>query len=371
MEQAGLDSNTRSMFAKPLTREVVGCMEPGITQSLRRVEVKDPYSISNDQALANAAEALDPAAVARAFAQAKFAIEDLSGERLRAIRVTRHKPGRRCVIEYDLAAEGDSPCMTLIGKIRRNRIGRAAFKLSRAFTAQGFHATAADLISVPDSVAYVKMLGLWLQRKVPGQEATALLVKPTGAALGKHIAEAAFKIHRTNVAIQRVHSIDDELEILETCLDKVGLAHPAWKFRIERLKLFAERLAQTLGNRDMCGIHRDFYADQIIVDDDRLWLLDFDLYCQGDPALDIGNFIGHVTEQSLRDFGYPKALLAVEQAIEDRYVALAGESMRYAIRVYALLTLMRHIYISTQHESRQHTTEWLISLCELRIVNML
>src|SRR5437773_3836244 len=31
-----------------------------------------------------------------------------------------------------------------------------------------------------------------------------------------------------------------------------------------------------------------------------VWLLDFDLYCQGDPALDIGNFVGHLTEQSLR-----------------------------------------------------------------------
>jgi hypothetical protein len=26
-----------------------------------------------------------------------------------------------------------------------------------------------------------------------------------------------------------------------------------------------------------CGIHRDFYADQVIVDGSRLYLLDFDL----------------------------------------------------------------------------------------------
>lgn len=371
MEQDGLYSNTRSMFTKSLTREVVGCMEPGITQSIRRVEVTDPYSITNDQALAHAAEALDPAAVARAFALAKFAIEDLTGERLRAIRVTRHKPGKRCVIEYDMAATGNSPAMTLIGKIRRKRSGRSAFELSRSFTAHGFQATAADHVSVPDSVAYVKKLGLWLQRKVPGMEATELFVTPVGPALAARIAEAAYKIHRTNVPAKRIHSIDDELEILAVCLDKIALAFPAWAARVERLKRYAGKLARALGNRSMCGIHRDFYADQIIVDDDRLWLLDFDLYCLGDPALDIGNFIGHVTEQSLREIGHAPALSAVEQAIEERYVALAGEAARQPIRTYALLTLMRHIYISTLHESRQHTTEWLFLLCEERVADML
>jgi len=346
-------------------------MESGTAQSPRRVTVADPWMITRDQALVHAGEALDPVAVARGFAVAKFTTEDLSGERLQSIRVTRHKPGRRCVIEYQLAATDNSPQMTLIGKIRRKRSGRSAFELSRAFTARGFHATAADRISVPDAVAYVKKLGLWLQRKVSGPEATALLLTPAGPAIATRIADAAYKMHRSNVPVERFHGIDNELEILESCLDKVALVQPTWKFRIERLKLGAQRLAQTLGHRKICGIHRDFYADQIIVDDDRLWLLDFDLYCQGDPALDIGNFIGHVTEQSLRIAGHPKALAAVEQAIEDRYVALAGDTMRYAIRVYALLTLMRHIYLSLQHESRRHTTQRLLSLCETRVVGML
>ena len=335
------------------------------------VTVIDPFSIASDPVLRHSAAALEPVAVTQAFAAARFASEDLSGDRLQSIHVTRHKPGRRCVIEYQLVANDNSAAMTLIGKIRRKRTGRSAFELSRAFCAHGFHAAAADGISVPDAIAYVKKLGLWLQRKVPGEEATALLLTPTGPDIAARIAKAAFKIHHSNVPVARVHGIDNELEILESCLDQVVRAQPTWKFRIERLKLCAQRLAETLGNRETCGIHRDFYADQIIVDGDRLWLLDFDLYCQGDPALDIGNFIGHVTEQSLRVSGYPKTLFAVEQAIEDGYVALAGESMRYPIRVYALLTLMRHIYLSTQHESRRHTTEWLLTLCETRVVGML
>ena len=86
---------------------------------------------------------------------------------------------------------------------------------------------------------------------------------------------------------------------------------------------------------------------------------------------DIGNFIGHVTEQSLRACGHPLALVEVELALERRYTALAGASELPAIRAYSLLSLMRHIFISTQHAARRHATEELLSLCEIRAANMI
>jgi thiamine kinase-like enzyme len=66
-------------------------------------------------------------------------------------------------------------------------------------------------------------------------------------------------------------------------------------------------------------IHRDFYPDQILVDRDRLWLVDLDLCCQGDPALDIGNFIAHITEQSLRQTGDPSAM-EQEAALREAFI---------------------------------------------------
>ena len=46
-----------------------------------------------------------------------------------------------------------------------------------------------------------------------------------------------------------------------------------------------------------------------------LWLIDFDLYCLGDPGLDAGNFIGHVTEQALRQYGDAHRLARFEQGM--------------------------------------------------------
>ena len=346
-------------------------MGQSFTASTSRVSVTDPFGIAGDAALANACAALDPQTVEQAFAKAKQPLEDLAEVRVEAIRVTRHKPGKRCVIEYDLADGDGLPRGTLIGKIRRKRSGRKAFELARAFGEAGFDPASSDGVSVPEAVADVKKIGMWLQRKVPGFESTALLETSASIEIAVNVAEAAYKIHRAGVAADRVHGINEELEILCRCLDSVSRAQPSWKFRLERLAQCARRIGEPLRQRPQCGIHRDFYSDQVIVDRNRLWLLDFDLYCQGDPALDIGNFIGHVTEQSVRVRGYPLAFAEVEMAIERRYTALAGASEIHAIDAYSLLTLMRHIYISMQHAARRHTTEQLLTICETRAVNLL
>src|SRR5256712_7362784 len=207
---------------------------------------------------------------------------------------------------------------------------------------------------------------MWLQRKVPGRPATDLLAAPVGVALARKIAEAAHKLHRAAVPADRRHTMADELRILHECLPTVARLESRWAGRIERLLDASTRLGAATPEPALCGIHRDFYADQVIVDGERLFLLDFDLYCEGDPALDIGNFLGHVTEQSLRTLGDAGALADREQAMEERFVALSGAAPA-AVRAYATLTLVRHVYLSTLFPERRPLTQPLIELCEERL----
>jgi hypothetical protein len=81
--------------------------------------------------------------------------------------------------------------------------------------------------------------------------------------------------------------------------------------------------------------------------------------------------VAHLTEQSLRTLGDPHALRDREQALEDRFVELAGETIRVAVRAYTILTLVRHIYLSTQFTERRPFTECLLQVCEKRLGNTL
>lgn len=335
-----------------------------------KVEVTDPFGVADDAQMPSLAAALDPL---RAGKELKRRLPRLSKDgrlRLAAIRVTRYKPARRCVIEYDvqlLQPDMEPRLVTLIGKVRARRFGNESYRLLDEIWQKGFSEVSEDGISVPEPVGVISSLHMWFQRKVPGETATSLLASPEGLRLSRQVAEAAHKLHSANVTTQKRHNISDELRILHECFGKLRTVKPNWTDRVNRLESACDRLAGTLPDTLPTGIHRDFYPAQVIVAPDRLYLIDFDLYCLGDPALDIGNFLGHMTEQAVRETGAADAFADSEHALEDRFVELSGEARRPAIRVYAALTIARLLYLSTQLPGREAATEALFTLCEDRV----
>jgi hypothetical protein len=355
--------------------------------------VCDPFDAIDDPCMRSLRLALDPIEAERQIRRLMSpAFGPRDRIRLRSISVTRHKPGKRCLVEYVLkgvASDGGIERITLIGKSRARRFGSADYRLHSAIWNAGWRDDSPDGFSVPRPIGVAPKLQMWLQRKITGCSATELISGPDGESLARKIAEAAHKLHRSPVPVARRHTIGDELRILRQCLESVMQREPSWLRRIERLWHACQRLANATPEPVPTCIHRDFYADQIIVQpgtdfqtaDDRpnlehvgnlprqprLYLLDFDLYCFGDPALDIGNFIGHITEQSLRTRGDPSRLSHIEQALEDHFVELSGEAVRPAVQTYAALTLARHVYLSLRFPERRHLTDRLLELCEQRL----
>ena len=332
------------------------------------VALIDPPGVANDPAMSTLAAALDAAEVRRRF---RGRLRRLTGENglphLRTIRMVRYKPGRRCMIEYDVEVEWPDAApemVTLIGKVRRLRSGKSGYRLLNALWDAGFGADSADGITVAEPIGVVPEFRMWLQRKVQGRVATDLLAAPGGEDLVRRIAEAAHKVHRAGVLAKRRHTMHDELRILHERLPSVARSEPRWAWRIQRLLDACDRLGAGTLEPEPCGIHRDFYADQVIVAGPHLCLIDFDLYCEGDPALDIGNFLGHIREQSLRSLGDPEALADLEVAMEEQFVELAGERTRPAVRAYKLLTLARHVQLSTLFPERRPFAGNLLELCE-------
>jgi len=333
--------------------------------------VNDPFDAASDPDLPTVSLALDPALVQAEF---KRGLPRLAGDggtvSVKSIVVTRHKPGRRCVIEYDVRVKHpDSPRQKakLIGKIRARRYGNEGYRMLESVWNAGFDAKSSDGISVPEPVGVVPEFRMWLQRKVAGKETTALLFQKDGESVARRVAEAIHKLHRAGVPTERGHSMADELRILHEHLLVVGETKPELSKRIGRLLTACDRLGASIPPPRLYGIHRDFYPAQVMVEGNRLFLLDFDLYCRGDPALDVGNFLGHLIEINLRQSGDTQALMNCQHAMVERFVELAGAAVRPAVQVYTTLTLTRHIYLSTQFPERIPFTGTLLELCESRL----
>lgn len=334
------------------------------------ITIQDPFHILDDPQLSFLAPALDPAQVQHQFqTQLFYRSYEIRTLELQAIRVIRYKPKRRCMIEYDVLIEqsGQLQPMTWMGKVRSKGLDRSSYQLQQLLWDYGFQENSVDGISVPEPIGVIPEWRMWLQHKVPGVPATMALLGTESTKIAQRIAEASHKLHQAWILPKRCHGIKEELAILHDRLAQVAQQIPQWQIRLERVLAACDRLGASIASADFCGIHRDFYPDQILVNGSHIYLLDFDLFAGGDPGLDIGNFNGHLIEQGLRSLGDPKALAAQQYALTERFLQISGEQIRPSIEVYTTLTLARHIYLSTQFLDRQPFTEQLLELCEQRL----
>ena len=328
--------------------------------------VSDAFGAGSDTGNPFLAAALDPAFVQDRLRSLPGLHARVPGLRLRRIRVVRHKPARRCLIEYDLAPAGPSAePLVVLGKVRARGLDISTYSLVRRLSECGFGPDSEDGVSVPPPLGVLPELGMWLQARVGGCLSTELMAGRGGATVGARVADALHKLHHAPVAPGRAHTVTDELAILFDRLARLTRERPGWTGRLERLAEACARAAAGLEAGVSALIHRDFYPDQVMVAGDRLHLLDFDLCAVGDPALDAGNFVGHLVEQALRQHGDAGALDEPAAALVDRFAARAGRAA--AVQVYATLTLARHAWLSTQLPGRHATTAMLLDLCEQRL----
>jgi aminoglycoside phosphotransferase (APT) family kinase protein len=203
---------------------------------------------------------------------------------------------------------------------------------------------------------------MWLQEKVAGEVLTVHLGGADAPALCARAIEAVNKLHRANVPPRKMHGVEDELRILDERLSMVAAAQPELAPGIGELLGHCRAWAAGLASSAMIGIHRDFYPDQLIVAQSRLYLIDLDLYCLGDPALDIGNFLAHLSEMVLRGTCDIEQFARCENAVVDSFVRLNPGVTPGAVQAWKKLALARHVHISTQFPDRQPFTRLILEM---------
>ncbi|MFQ5515451.1 MAG: phosphotransferase family protein [Myxococcota bacterium] len=339
-----------------------GSRAPRAGPRVARVPVSDPLEIGADPKMRFLSEAITPESVERELAASVLPNHRFE---LRAIRVKRYRPKRRCVIEYDVAIEGspwDGRVVSLIGKVRAKGLDRTAFEVSNALRSAGLGAEGP--VAVPEPLGTIPGWRMWVQLKAPGVPVTRLLPEPGGVELAARVAEAIHALHQAAVPSMRTHTIADEIRILHERLPEVAESHLEWADRIEQILAACRRLGESRPGYGVTGIHRDFYPDHVLADGQRLQIIDLDLYCQGEGSLDVGNFSAHLIELGLRVFDDPLHLEAQRCAFEERYLERAGEALRPAVDTYRTLSLVRHIHISTLVPKRSRLTGRLLELAE-------
>ncbi len=277
------------------------------------------------------------------------------------VELVRHKPGRRAVIRYVFACPVER---CVYAKIRARGPDRRTHRLHGDLRQAGLEHSSGSIVEVPAALGIVPSLNMTLQAGGRGRPVGEAIEGPDAAAVMAGVASSLHRLHAAPVEPSRSHDMADELGILDQRL--ADAAHIAQQLagRIAAVLEACKELAGSLSPSPQCGIHRDFYFDQILVDGPRYTLLDLDLYARGDPALDVGNFSAHLTELSLRRYGTSDRYALLEAAFEQAYLAATNEVSLAAIEAHRILSLARHIQLSMVIPGRSHATEAILAYCE-------
>lgn len=104
----------------------------------------------------------------------------------------------------------------------------------------------------------------------------------------------------------------------------------------------AESLKTAPGSLVNCSlVHCDFYDKQIIVNGNAISFLDFDSLAIGDPAIDIGNFLAHLTLRGIQQKGNPNHYNRIKKCFLAAYLNNNETDLVKRIALYLLSSLLR------------------------------
>jgi hypothetical protein len=282
------------------------------------------------------------------------------GELLQA-DLRRHKPTRRCLIEYQWSnhAEGADSRTSVFGKIRARGLDQTAYGFQKMLFANHREELARAGVVIAEPVAEVPLWRMWLQKKCNGHLPWETFDGPHGIDLARQVSRGIAAYHQLPIKLDRIHTVDHEWTILHERLSLLQ-HNKEYGTAVKEIDARCRSIAAELERTTRHLIHRDFYPDQVLINEPSLVLLDLDLSSMGDGQLDVGNFIAHLMEWSLRRGKTASALQGVCDAMSHAYCEAIKEASPDTITSYVLLSLARHIELSTRLPGRAHTIRPLI-----------
>lgn len=226
-------------------------------------------------------------------------------------RVVRYKPGSRCTILYDVeyglhsAPDGRWPDL-IVAKTYRSEKGQNAYESMRALWDSPLASSGAVTIAEP--LAYSPEMRVLLQGPIREEQTLKNLISwaaftDTTEALGMAgdwLRKTGFglaALHASGVRSGRIWTWEDELAEVRERIDRLaepipGIAHAADPL-LERLR----EMAQVVPPDPLVPSHGSFRPAQVLLYQGQIGFIDFDSFCQSEPALDLALFL--ITVQSI------------------------------------------------------------------------
>jgi aminoglycoside phosphotransferase (APT) family kinase protein len=207
---------------------------------------------------------------------------EVLGSALAGVDLVRLRRSGGAVLLYRLEGGGD-----LFGKVGYAATGEQAREVLAAL------GDGARPVACPRVVGRCAELDLTLISRVPGRRpdlrsATELEAAVDGAA------RFAAALHTSGIAAGPAHTLEDELARAAVAVAAIRDDAPELAGRLSRALERAGAAAGRTAAQPAVLAHGDMTPSQLLLDGDRVGLVDFDGVCQAEPAFDLGRFLAYL-----------------------------------------------------------------------------
>jgi hypothetical protein len=222
-----------------------------------------------------------------------------------APKIMRYTPGSRCTVLYRLRyraglADGRDWPELVVAKTYKGGKGKHAFAGMRALWDAPFRREGGVTLAEP--LAYLPELNVLVQGPIREeqtlQEMIASAVRAgTPAALDelygfvRRSAAGLAGLHRSEVRFGAVRTWEDELAEVRSVVDDIASAVPPMAAAAAPLLASLEARAAAQPADPVMTAHGTFRPGQVLIYRGAIGFIDFDSFCQAEPALDLSLFL--------------------------------------------------------------------------------
>lgn len=220
-----------------------------------------------------------------------------------------------------------------VAKLYADESGEATFHIQAALAAQ----VPADSphLAIPEPLTYDASSRILVQRMAVG-DGLGTRVRSGDMVAMEQAGRATGALHALDLPDHPPTSIDDHMTaLMRPHPDELAAARPELAPRIGALTSGLRSAAPPPG-AFRAPIHRDLHPRQMIVDGDRVAIVDWDLAGVGDPALDLGNIQGWLATHLPGD-----AARGAAERFLTGYVHVAGDAALARLDTYRAFTYLR------------------------------
>ena len=260
-------------------------------------------------------------------------------------KIVRYKPGSRCTVAYELGYEpGHGGPERVIAKTYSGDKGRNAFDGMLGLWRSPLRSS--EHVAIAEPLAFVEELNVLLQGSVPGTMTLKDVLKPALATGELGTLREAFG--RTARGLAALHGCgvvaaeatwEQELADVRNRVSRLA----RWVPGVDRpAKIWLAKLDERAGLRPADSpvpSHRSFRPAQVLLDGDDVGFIDFDGFCEAEPAMDLALFVATVKNLGMRAAGPADQ---VEQLC-DGFVDTYRESAEVSLERTAMWEALYHL----------------------------